>query len=299
MIEVAVSERTALPPWPRAGVPEYLFSVRSWGGPSPGNGVHEFDWTLEVDSRRGLVSVESFRSDDDESGQPLGVFRRLMSDEELRGFRDTLTRARLGDARRPWKVHPAYTQRIYRLQQPGTPEISLLINNAEHASNEEIVELRHAIMHLLSDCLEHPERSVRLDFALADEGFVVTITNHGIEKVCFTDPRWIVPEGRMRQAVVRMTELPVEKPGSPPPSLAWMDSALAPLERRPIEEPLVTMAPGATLRLRAPLVGRDRRKRYVAYFSWASSGGEAMVNGAYRIRGKADSNRLVMEGEEG
>jgi hypothetical protein len=246
-----------------------------------------------------LVSVETFRSDDDECGQPLGVFRRLMRDEELRGFWEVVMRARLGDARRPLREHPAYTQRIYRLQQPGKPAVELVINNAERESNEEILELRHAVMYLLSDCLEHPERSVKVDFAAAGDGFLITITNHGLEKVCFTDPRWIVAEGRMRQAVVRMTELPVPKPGAPPAWLAWMDSGLEPMERRTVEEPLVTMAPGATLRLRAPLVGRDRRKRYVAYFSWANYGGEAMVNGAYRIRGKADSNRLVMEGNEG
>ena len=299
MIEAAISERMALPAWPREGVAEYLFSVRSWGGLSLGNGVHEFDWTLEVDARRGLVSVESFRSDDDEGGQPLGVFRRLMSDEELRVFGGVLERARLGYARPPLTVHPAYTQRNYRLQQPGRPTIALVINNAERAANEEILELRHAIMYLLSDCLEHPERSVRVDFALGTEGFLITITNHGMEKVCFTDPRWIEGEGRMRRAVVRMTELAVQTPGSPPPSLAWEDSGLEPMLLRPLDEPLVTMTPGATLRLRAPVVGRDRRKRYVAYFSWANYGGEAMVKGAYRIRGRADSNRLILEGDQG
>jgi hypothetical protein len=297
MIETPVSMQVRRAEWPRDGVPEYLFSVRSAGGQTLGNGIYEYDWTLEVDSRLGLVSVETFRSDGDVAGVPVGVFRREMRDDELKEFWEDVQAVGLDRLRPAMRAHPGYTGSEYVVRQPGAGGMRVVVNDGDREVNAMISRLRHRVVELLAELYAFPERSVRLEFALENEGFVVTITNHGMEKVCFTDPRWIVANGRMGRAVVRMTELPLERPGGPAPSLRWEEWGLEPMGRRPAEEPLVTMAPGATLRLRAPVVGRDRRKRYVAYFSWANYGGEAMVNGTYRIRGRAESNRVILEGE--
>ena len=110
MIDVPVSEKTETARWPRAGVPDYVFTVRSAGGQSLGNGVREYDWRMEVDSRKGLLSVESFRADGNQPGQPIGVFRQLLSDDELREIHRLAEGARLGVGRPPMTTHPGYTE---------------------------------------------------------------------------------------------------------------------------------------------------------------------------------------------
>ncbi|MFN0101014.1 MAG: hypothetical protein ACKV2U_02870 [Bryobacteraceae bacterium] len=293
MIEIPVSTNVPAARWPRSGVPEYFFSVRSAGGQTLGNGIREFDWTLQVDSRRGLLSVESFRSDGDEAGQPLGVFRAAMGDEALGEFHKLVTDAKLGELRPAMKGHPGYTERLYTMAEAGRSEIRRVINNSDVETNAGIAPLRYKITALLAGIFEHPERAAQLDFGQSGEIFTVTVKNSGVEKICFTDPRWIETAGVMRRAVVMMTEFPAERAGA---ALVWKALPLAAMQPRPTVEPLITMAPGANWKTMSPVGKRDPGKRYLAYFSWANYAGEPMVSGSYRIRGRADSPRVVMEG---
>jgi hypothetical protein len=112
MIQIPVSEKTPVAAGPRNGVPDFHFSVRNSGGMTLGNGIREFDWTLEVDSRLGLASLEAFAPDGRES-KPIGVFRRTIGDDELREFHQLAAGANLGALRPAMKEHPAYTERRY------------------------------------------------------------------------------------------------------------------------------------------------------------------------------------------
>lgn len=297
MIDVPVSEKTETARWPRAGVPDYVLTVRSAGGQSLGNGVREYDWRMEVDARKGLLSVESFRADGNQPGQPIGVFRHLLGDDELREIHRLAEGARLGVARPPMTRHPGFTETEYVLRQAGTGGGRLVVNNDNSEVNAEIRELRFRVNALLGGSFAHPERAAVVELTLEAAGlFTVKIRNVGKEKICFTDPRWITPEGLLRKAVMKMTEFPEEVPGAAPWPMEWREWALAPMTPRPASEPLVTMAPGAIWKAMAPVTGREPGKRYLAYFSWSNYAGVGMVDGGYRIRGRADSRRVIVEG---
>lgn len=300
MIDIPISDSTVVARWPRSGVPEYLFTVRSAGGQSLGNGIREYDWRLQVDSRNGLISVESFRPDGNQPGQPIGVFRQLLTDDVVREIHKLAVGAKLWERRAPMQEHPGYTETEYVLTQPGAGGGRLVVNNDNGPANAGISALRYRINDLLGGSFTHPERAARVALTHARTGsgelFTVTVTNVGKEKICFTDPRWVMPEGLLRKAVMKMTEFPVEVPGAAPWPMEWREWPLAPMQPRPAAEPLVTMAPGSIWKAMAPVAGREPGKRYLAYFSWANYAGAAMMDGGYRIRGRMDTPRLILEG---
>jgi hypothetical protein len=265
-------------------VPDYVFSVRSAGGDLLGNGVFAFDWTLEVDSRRGLLTLETFRDDGDTPGAAVGVFRKPMTDGELQEFYAVAGAARLGERRTAMEQHPARTESRYRFREAGRAEIGLVVNHADRGMNREIAPLRYRIYELYAAAKEHPERAVAMGLEWEGGAFAVEVRNIGKEKVCFADPR--------RHAVIRMAELTDESSEM----LRWEERGWAGRGIRAIEEELVTMAPGAVWKARVEGGTRGAGKRYVAYCVWANYAGEAMAGGAYRIRGQVVSPRIVVDG---
>ena len=297
MIEIPVSPKIPAASWPRAGVPEYIFTVRSFGGQALGINLKEFDWTLQVDSRRSLLTVESFRSDADIPGQPIGLFRQVIDDQRLRDFEKLVTDSRLGELHPAMSTHPGYTERSYTMAEPQRPPIQVKINNSDEELNSRIAPLRSAINSMLATSFGHPERAVRLGITRSGmaSGNVVelTITNHGIESVCFGDPRWLYSSGPLHRAALMVAEFPEIPPGESP-ALAWKEVPLEPLNPQPENEPLVILKSGETWKTQMswkPPSG----KRYLAYFTWANYTGEPMARGTYRIRGRADSPRLVIQ----
>ncbi|MGZ5145151.1 MAG: hypothetical protein ACXWCP_16460 [Burkholderiales bacterium] len=297
MIKIPVSSKTAAATWPRAGVPEYTFSVRSYGGPALGSDVREFDWTLQVDSRQALVSVESFRSDADIPGQPIGLFRVSVDDQQLRAFHKLLTDARLSELRPAMKGHPGYTERMYTLAEPSKGETKQLINNSDEQTNALIEPLRNRINSMLAASFKHPERAAQLAIRhsrlSSGDVFDVAITNIGVENICFTEPRWVTPAGPLQQAVLMISEFPETPPGEPA-ALAWKSLALKPMDAHPAKEPLVTLEPGTVWKASSVSWKGVPGKRYLAYFTYTNYAGAPMVGGVYRIRGRADSSRLVV-----
>jgi hypothetical protein len=299
MIKIPVSSKISVASWPRADVPDYMFTVHSFGGQKLGINLNEFDWTLQVESRRALLSVESFRSDGDVPGQPLGLFRLLVDDQQLRDFYLLVIGAKLGELRPAMKTHPGYTERVYTLIRSHQDPIQQRINNSDEETNSSIAALRYKINSMLAGSFEHPERAVQLGLkqlrSPSGDLFEVTVTNIGSERVCFTDPRWVLPAGPVQRAVVMVTPFPETKPGDAPPSLAWREIPLEPLNPRPEREPLVVLDSGAVWKTTTPAWKRVSGARYLAYFSLADYVGEPMVDGVYRIRGRVDSPRLVIE----
>jgi hypothetical protein len=298
MIKIPVSSKLSVAPWPRTGAPDYTFTVHSHGGPEQGSGVSVFDWTLHVDSRRALVSVESFRYDADLSAQPIGVFRSSMDDQHLGEFYKMLMDSKLFELHPSMKGHPGYTQRDYTLVEPQKGQSKQVINDSDEDTNTAIQPLPQKISEMLFATFEHPERAARLGIKqsreLLGDVFEVTVTNVGIEKIGLTDPRWVPPAGPLQQAVVMIAEAPVHIPGESEP-LEWKKIHLKPIEPRPSKEPWITLEPGGIWKgITAPPWKMVPGKRYLAYFILANFAGEPMVDGVYRIRGRAESNRLVI-----
>jgi hypothetical protein len=135
---------------------------------------------------------------------------------------------------------------------------------------------------------------VELGISQRPTGFEVTITNVGIETVCFTDPRWLAAVDSLHRAAVMLTEFPDYKPGDPPPTLNWQTVPLEPMSHYPQDEQLAVLESKGVWKATVPWK-RPASKRYLAYFTWANYQGEPTVNQIYRIRGRADSPRLVIE----
>jgi hypothetical protein len=293
MIKIPISTRLPAAPWPRAGVDEYAFSVRSFGGEALGVDLREFDWSLEVSARTALVSMEIARSDADIPGTPIGLFRYPIDDAQLREFENLIVGAKLGEIRPAMQGHPGYTQRLYTFTKDGRTT-QLAINNSDERTNNTIAPFRGRINQLFSAAFKKPERAVKAGIARRPDGFEVTIENIGIEKVCFTDPRWIATDGPLHRATALVTEFPESKPGDPPPMLNWQPVPLDTMPSPPEHEVLVTLEPRgiwkANVRWKQP-----PGKRYLAFFTWANYKGQAMVDHVYRIRGRVDSPRLVVE----
>lgn len=293
MIKIPVSPRLPAAAWPRDGVSDYLFNVRSHGGEAMGGGLNEYDTTLQVDSRRALVSVEQFRSDGDVPGAPLGVFRMPIDDQQLRDFLKLVTEAKLEAPRPTMKGHPGYTERRYTLIQPLHPTIEQRINNSDEQANALIAPFVGRIGDLIAAALTHPERAVKLALSRSGDNFEASITNIGTEPVCFSDPRWVVAAGPLHRAALVFAEYPEQTPGHPP-RLTWHELPLESMHPYPLKEPLVALAPGAVWKATISTWKREPGMRYVAYFTWANYAGDAMLGSTYRIRGKADSARMVV-----
>jgi hypothetical protein len=296
MIAIPVSPRVSTSAWPRPGVPDYAFVVHSHG-PEIGVGVGYDDSTLQVESRNALVSLEYFGSDFDVPGTPIGIFRTRIDDQALRDFYAVVTTSKLFGTLASMARHPGFTQSEYTLIEPAK-ESRQTINDSDEMNHVVIAPVLRKTRAMLSESFAHPERAVLLGLERASrpEGdvFVVSMKNTGADTICFTDPRWILANGTHARSVVMITEYAGEKPGEPP-RLDWKDHPLAPLVSRPAQEVLVTLAPGATWQAKSAVWKRTPGKQYLAQFTWASYVGDPLVNGVYRIRGRADSPRLVIE----
>jgi hypothetical protein len=293
MIKIPVSSKMFAAQWPRPGVDEYTFSVRSFGGQMLGVDLREFDWTLEVDSRHALVSVELFRSDADIPGTPIGLFRYSIDDAALRDFEALAIAAKLDEVHPAMKGHPGYTERLYTFTR-GSRKIQLSINNSDEQTNASIAPFRTKINTMLSASFKHPERAVKLGLKRQATGFEVSVENVGIEKVCFTDPRWLASTGVLHRSAVLVTEFPESKPGDAPPMFNWQPVPLEPMAHYPEKEQLVTLESHGVWTATVPWT-RPAAKRHLAYFTWANFQGQPTVDQVYRIRGRADSPRLVIE----
>ena len=238
--------------------------------------------------------MEYFRSDGDAPEQPIGVFRRAIDDAQLGALRKTIDDVQLFERSAKMKGHPGYTQKRYLLTEPAQAAREQVINDSDHDSARAVAPVPETTNRLLAATFAHPERALRLGIARTGDTFEVTATNIGVEKICFTDPRWIVGSGPLQQSVVQIAESPGNIPGQ---SVAfdWRPVALQPLAPRPAAEALVTLDPGGVWRGKTVPGPLDAAKRYVAYFTWAHFPGEPMVDGVYRIRGRTDSARLIIK----
>ena len=296
MIKIPASPKHAAAPWPRANVPDYLFTVRSRGGPRLGVDISAFDWTLQVDARRALVSLELFRSEGDTPNQPIGLFRRSINDQQLSELRQLFQTSQLFEPHPPLKRHPGYTQREYTLREPPNQPRTQIINNSDEENNASLAPLPQSLDRMVFECLQHPERAVRVALKRstrpAGEVFEVTVTNLGIEKVGFGDPRSIIASDTLHRAVLMIAEFPEQVPGESEP-LHWNSVALEALAAPANQEAWVTLEPGAAWTGSTLAWKGTAGKRYLAYFTWANYGGEPLVDGVYRIRGRTDSPRLT------
>jgi hypothetical protein len=279
-------------------VPEYVFTVRSFGGPELGTDLKEFDWTLQVDSKRSMVAVETYRSDADVPGTPVGVFRYVADDVLLRDFHGLITQANLGQLKPAMQGHPGYTERIYTVVQPQQRDVQQRINNSDEATNGAIAPLRLKINSMLGQSFNHPERAVKTEVRLAagpqGDRFEVSVFNIGVERVVFADPRGVVSTGPLQRAAVMLAEYPESRPGDPPPFFDWKEIPLESLSPRPGLEPLVMLDAGGTWKAASAGFKRAPRMRYLAYFTWANYVGSPMADTTYRIRGRVDSPRIVI-----
>lgn len=296
MIAIPVSPKISTPSWPRPGVPDYAFVVRS-RGPEIGGGVGYDDSTLQIESRSALVSFEYFGSEFDVPGTPIGIFRTHIDDQALRDFYAVVTRSKLFGTLASMARHPGLTQSEYTLIEPAK-ESHQTINDSDDQNRVVIAPVLDKTQAMFSESFAHPERAVVLGLERAQlpdgDVFVVSMKNVGVDTICFTDPRWIPATATHDCSVVMVTEYAGEKPGEPP-RLDWKHHRLEPLASRPAQELLVTLAPGATWQAKSVVWKRTPGKQYLAHFTWASYAGDPLVNGVYRIRGRADSPRMVIE----
>ncbi len=298
MIDIPVSPKVSTLTWPRPDVPDFAFVVHSYGGPQLGVGVSENDWTLQFESRSALVSLEYFRSDADIPGTPIGLFRTRVDDQALREFHAVVKTSKLFGGLPSMAGHPGFTQSVYTLIEPSKDPSQEIINNSDELNHAEIAPVLEKTRAILSESFAHPERAVLLQLEHTHlpegEGFVVSMKNIGVDTMCFTDPRWIIATNPFHLSVVMVAEYPGERPGGSV-RLDWKNLPLAPLPARPAQEVLVTLAPGATWQAKSMAWKRTPGKEYLAQFRWASYAGDPLVNGVYRIRGRADSPRMVIE----
>jgi hypothetical protein len=296
MIKIPASPKQPAASWPRQNVADYMFTVRSHGGPQLGVDLSAFDWSLQVDARRALVSVELFRSEADTPAQPIGLFRRSIDDQQLAELRQLLQTSQLFEPHPSMKRHPGYTQRQYALLEPPNQPRTQIINNSDEENNLALAPLPRTIDRMLFECQQHPERAVSVAIKRSTrppgDVFEVTVTNLGIEKVGFTNPRSIFASDVLHRAVLMLAEFPEQIPGESEP-LDWKSVPLEALAERPTKEPWVTLEPGAVWNASTVPWNGAAGKRYLAYFSWANYVGEPIVDGVYRIRGRTDSARIT------
>jgi hypothetical protein len=298
MIAIPVSPKVSTSTWPRPGVPDYAFVAHAYGDQLLGGGLHEYDWTLQVESRSALVSLEYFRSDADIPGTPIGLFRTHIDDQAVRDLHTVVTTSKLFGRLASMAGHPRFTQTKYTLIEPPNEPSQQSIDDGDELNSAVIEPVLRKRRAMLSESFAHPERAVLLGLERTHlpegEGFVVSMKNIGVDTICFTDPHWIIATDPFHLSVVMVAEFPGQKPGESI-TLDWKNLPLAPLPSRPAQEVLVTLAPGATWQAKSVAWKRTPGKEYLAQFRWASYAGDPLVNGVYRIRGRADSPRLVIE----
>jgi hypothetical protein len=295
VIQIPPSPSFPQAPWPRGGVTDYTFAARSHGGAALGVGVDEFDWTLQVDARTSALTIESFRSDANTPGHPIGLFRMPLTDQQLRDFLTLVENSRIPEVTAEMAAHPGETETLFIFRKAPSTTWQKIVNNSDHDAMAALAPLMKTINSSLARGLARPERAVRLSIApvpdAAGSRFEVSVTNIGVDSVCFDDPRSIVPDGPNHQAVVRVTEFPETGRNDPPLPMMWRDVALAPADAR--AQSLVVLNAGQAWRAHTVPWGYVPGTRYLAYAFISNYKGEPMVRGTYRIRGQTASERIV------
>lgn len=284
--------------WPRAGAAEFTFDYTSTGGPYLGPGVQERSWTVTVDSRRAECVLDRHRSDAETPGEPIGLFRFEMTDDDLRALQATIRGAGLGALEpKPGKGNPGSSLQTIDWWSPENTDpggrTTVSFDSTDRRLSGSIWPLMERVFALLAKGLESPESAVCVEAGLkpgiGGQGLTMRLVNVGTAKACVNDPRVGVGSPD-RFAVVRVAAKPATQKGVTPTAPRWTDVRI-PASDEKGRPATVVLGPGEALDLGSvPWPSAlPKGSAYLMHGAWSDYTGDREMDGVYRVRGAATS----------
>lgn len=280
--------------WPRAGAPEFTFEYKSQGGPFFGIDIAERDWTLTIDSRRAECVVDRHRSDAETPGEPIGLFRFELTDDELIALQKLVENSKLPALKPASKGNPGSSLQTIDWWSPSGRN-TVRFDSTDRVLSGQIWPLMEKVFELLSRALQHPQAAIRVETSLtqspAGPRLSLRLLNVGTARLCLNDPR-IGLDAPQRMALVRVALKPVQKPGFTPTRPQWVDLNLTREKYNPKDPaPALTfLDPGSALEVGPiPWPSAPRGVPHLIHGFWSDYGRENDTKGTYQVRGAATS----------
>jgi hypothetical protein len=270
----------------------YKLEYSSHGGAELGQGVHEREWVLKLDSTEGSAFLEKHRSDADQEGEPIGIFQGQLPPETFGMLLQLTQQVRLAELPPAAGGGPNISLMTIKLEQ-GKTRLEKSFTGRDFAALNQLGPLLEELNGILGGLNNSPVSAIRplVAYKPREYRFEFAIANIGKEAACVGDPRFIVRGDAMQWAGVRVAEFPEERPGYTSPPLQWTQVRLAPAVQAS-GLPLVVKA-GEKFAL-PTVVWRDARAgvRYIAQAVWSDYSGTREGPGCYRVRGAAFSESI-------
>lgn len=289
--------------------PPFTLSFRSEMDPLPG-GSAAFATALRVagDSGRAVMSINRFNPD---LPRPIGLFAETLTPEARDALANAVSAVKWAELAQPKRGDVSGATLTIEYAR-GVQIIRRSFNSYNLEFVQALGPLMNAIEEVQTALMTRPVRALQLGIARSATGFRVSWKNIGTGAVMIADPRELQANGASTRGQVKVTAVPVARPGWDPPLPVSLSVDLAPAAgpANPI-----TLAPGQTLEVDTVPWKAAALGDYVAKASWIDYVGPAVdpdavmdvvpePNGTddgrpYRLRGAAFSNGVGFKVEKG
>jgi len=271
----------------RPAVPPFVFEYSSVGGPELGQGIHERESHLRLNSADQSAFLEKHRSDSDAPGEAIGTFRARLPADAFARVRNLVTTTQLAQLKAPNRGGPGSSLITLRYEE-GDTKIEKSFTSFDTGLIAQVQGLISEIVQILVVLNRSPERALQITVAQSPSApsFSFVATNIGTTEVCLTDPRSL-PTGNIDvYAGIRWAEYPTERPGVTAPPLQWTFLGLARPEHVANSESPIVLKPGDAFTIPTePWKNPSPGRRFLVQGRFSDYGGPTEVRDCYRIRG--------------
>ena len=271
----------------------FTLTYTSSGGPELGPSLYERQTSLTIKSADRSVVLEQHRSESDEAGAPIGMFRLAADPESLQKLLEYAVEERLGDLAPPARGGPGTSVMTIALEMDDR-KISKMLTSGDIPQIGQLEYFLYQLNQIMFAARQAPYQAVRVTVAadLPAHRFVVGIENIGKANVCLFDPLTIGSGGPDRWIGVRLAELPQEIPGVTSPPLEWSEIHVQPQSGPPR---IVTLKAGERLTM-PPTSWANPRKgiKYLVQGVWSDYAPSVRSEDCYFMRGAAFSDNLTV-----
>ena len=271
----------------------FTLTYTSTGGPEFGPRLYERQTSLTIHSGDRTVLLEQHRSESDEAGAPIGIFRWTADPESLQKLIEYAVKERLEDLAPPTRGGPGTSVMTIALELDGR-KISKTLTSADIPQIGQLEYFLYQLNQIMFAARQAPYQAVRVTVArdLPAHRFVVGIENIGKANVCLFDPRAIGSGDPNRWIGVRLAELPQEIPGVTSPPLEWSEIHV---QQEAGPPRVLTLKAGERLAVPSASWSNPRQGvKYLVQGVWSDYATSSGSVDCYFMRGAAFSENLTV-----
>jgi hypothetical protein len=271
----------------------FTLTYTSTGGVELGPKLYERQTSLIIHSSDHSVVLEQHRSESDEAGAPIGIFRWAADPESLQKLIEHAIEERLEDLAPPARGGPGTTVMTIALDLDDR-KISKTLTSADIPQIGQLEYFLYQLNQIMFAARQAPYQAVRVTVApdLPAHRFQVGIENIGKANVCLFDPRTIGSGDPNRWIGVRLAELPQEIPGVTSPPLEWSEIHV---QQETGAYRVLTLKAGERLTVPSASWAHPRQGvKYLVQGVWSDYAASSGSENCYFMRGAGFSENLTV-----